>query len=400
MAFDRTYPRDDSEYPEIMSKMDPLIIRVSPTVLMVGSTTYTAKVKMGNKFTGFFVYVSSVGLPIYKQEVDTSGYSNNTSTTGEGSDAWNYIQDMARDWMDTLEQSMLTDSKEKNIIDLLREIKFQMHFDLSGHKEQAEQYGPNLEICTEVPVYIQSILNQLISLNSKLDTLNDALNGENGLNNRITAIEEQVTSVKNSIDDLNTGVSQELSDIDNTLSNDVCTTIQNGYEAVAHAVEVQTGKINNLNQDLNDVATVIGSVKTSGGSYDTSNNTLCGRVNDLIINYIGTDSSGKLWSDVKSIESSVGSAGGDISSLIGTVNSIANKPILTMDSSHVTWLNYWVADVYDSNGSHYWVENFTHLLEDALQDGMVGAYTDTNSTTFDTWWADGWGLRVNVGQVQ
>ena len=129
----RTYPRsehDPNEYPEIMSKMDPLIIRVSPTVLLVGATTYTAKVKLGYNFNGFMVYVSSVGIPIYKEEVDITGLNaEGTNNVGEGSDAYDYVKNKARDWMDTLEKSMLDDSKEKNIVDLLREIKYQMHFE-------------------------------------------------------------------------------------------------------------------------------------------------------------------------------------------------------------------------------------------------------------------------------
>ena len=130
----REYPRNDNEYPEVMSKMDPLIIRVDPLVMVVGSTTYTAKVKIGYKFNGFLVHVSGVGIPIYKEVVDITGYNTGKTTTGEGSDAYKYVQDKARDWMDTLEKSMLDDNKEKNIVDLLRELKYQMHFDLSGHQ--------------------------------------------------------------------------------------------------------------------------------------------------------------------------------------------------------------------------------------------------------------------------
>ena len=97
---ERTYPRPDTDYPEIVSKVDPFVIRVSPTVLVMGSTSYTAKIKMGMQFNGFNIYASSVGIPIYSEPVDISGESNNGSLTGEGSDAWNYIKNKARDWLD------------------------------------------------------------------------------------------------------------------------------------------------------------------------------------------------------------------------------------------------------------------------------------------------------------
>ena len=170
------YPRKPDEYPEIMSKMDPLIIRVSPTVLLVGSTTYTAKIKLGYRFNGFHVNVTGVGIPIYKQEVDIGNKSTTNKSATGNSDAYDYVEKKACAWMDELEKSMISDSKEKNVVDLLREIKYQMHFDLSGHQPSStistsDDYDPRIEICDDVPTYITDIYKLLADMNAKLNNL-------------------------------------------------------------------------------------------------------------------------------------------------------------------------------------------------------------------------------------
>lgn len=170
------YPRKPDEYPEIMSKMDPLIIRVSPTVLLVGSTTYTAKIKLGYRFNGFHVNVTGVGIPIYKEEVDIGNKSTTNKSATGNSDAYDYVEKKACAWMDELEKSMISDSKEKNVVDLLREIKYQMHFDLSGHQPSStistsDDYDPRIEICDDVPTYITDIYKLLADMNAKLNNL-------------------------------------------------------------------------------------------------------------------------------------------------------------------------------------------------------------------------------------
>ena len=176
------YPRKPDEYPEIMSKMDPLIIRVSPTVLLVGSTTYTAKIKLGYRFNGFHVNVTGVGIPIYKEEVDIGNKSTTNKSATGNSDAYDYVEKKACAWMDELEKSMISDSKEKNVVDLLREIKYQMHFDASGHKYPAivpgtDEYDARMEVCTEVPTYIEDLYTMLLQITIRLDNLTSVING-------------------------------------------------------------------------------------------------------------------------------------------------------------------------------------------------------------------------------
>lgn len=161
------------DYPVVISKMDPLIIRVSPLVLVVGTTSYSAKIKTAIKWKGFFIYSSGLGEPIYQQEFKNSDNLQNTNS--ENSPLYLAVKEEATKWIDSLEDSFATAS-EKNIVDMLREIKFQNHFDLTGHTANASDY-PNLEICTGTPTYIHKILEQLTELNVKLNNLNAIIFG-------------------------------------------------------------------------------------------------------------------------------------------------------------------------------------------------------------------------------
>lgn len=161
------------DYPVVISKMDPLIIRVSPLVLVVGTTSYSAKIKTAIKWKGFYIYSSGLGEPIYQQEFKNS--SNLQNTNSENSPLYLAVKEEATKWIDSLEDSFATAS-EKNIVDMLREIKFQNHFDLTGHTANASDY-PNLEICTGTPTYIHKILEQLTELNVKLNNLNAIIFG-------------------------------------------------------------------------------------------------------------------------------------------------------------------------------------------------------------------------------
>lgn len=169
---DFEYPH--SSYPVIISKTEPFVVRVDATVLLIGSTSYSAKVKMGSMYTGFYIFVSGLGEPVEKIAVDIEGY-NDTSLEGiEQSDAYKHIQDEARKWVDALERSVIVETTEKSIVELLREIKYQQHFDMSGHEGHAKDY-PNLEICTDTPTYMEDVVKYFDNLNEKVYTLNEKL---------------------------------------------------------------------------------------------------------------------------------------------------------------------------------------------------------------------------------
>lgn len=386
----REYPRKSNEYPEIMSKLDPLIIRVSPTVLLVGSTSYTAKVKLGTMFNGYYVNVSGVGLPILKQEVDISGHSNTNGTgnKGENSDAWNYIISQAEAWMDTLEQSMLSNNSGKNIVDLLREIKFQNHFDLSGHTDMIEPYKDSVEVCTEEPTYPQSMLTQLISLNTNLTTLNQHMTN---MEQRMVAMEEKINNITPALTALTNRIGSEGTTIEGTIQStgtEIATAIENGLTSLV-------GQMNTMNTNITTVGTDVLKVYSSVGPAAASSPTSIRALLDGWIPNINTISTingtvNTINSNVSSVKSTVeairtvdvpdikntissSSSSGAVSDLSGTVNSMFNVVnsiygkvdyVDDIDVDRVNRMVWWLGDtdnkaeylsyaIHEDNGDYY-----------------------------------------------
>lgn len=258
MVNDSKLPHDT--YPVVVSKLDPLVIRVSDLVLLVGSTSYTAKVKMGQMFNGYHIYVSSVGTPIYKQAVDISGRSTDSDNNrSEGSDAWRYIAACARTWMDDLEKSMTDETTQKNIVELLREMKFQEHFDMSGHiidPDYQEKYGENFELCTEQDVYMKTVIE-------KIDAIYTAIYGTadyEGLNTRLTKIDDTLTKLNGYVDTLE----DKLQAIDTEIKN-----LDTNTQASLGSIHSDLGTIKTELSDMNVtrlpyVADTISSAITSG----------------------------------------------------------------------------------------------------------------------------------------
>lgn len=350
------YPRQLDEYPEIMSKMDPLIIRVSPTVLLVGSTTYTAKIKLGYRFNGFHVNVTGVGIPIYTEEVDIENASTTNKSTVNGmSDAYNKVEERATTWMDDLEKSMIDDSKEKNIVDLLREIKYQMHFDLSGHKYPAiippgqpgydeTIYDERMEVCPEVPTYITDIYKLLAEMNARLNNLmvvmasdgtgsdspTDPNYGKNRLINNVTATYDDNTHGFDVTYDygerVTAGLNERIGDINNPKPNSVIK------------------KLEDIKTNVNTVATNVDTVATDIVDLKTQTATNADTISDAI-----TSGLNQLVAKMNDMNSRIGVSGDDNTkpTLFGKMaavktdtNNILTKPILGSDVTSTTITNF------------------------------------------------------------
>ena len=246
------------DYPVVISKMDPLIIRVSPLVLVVGTTSYSAKIKTAIKWKGFYIYSSGLGEPIYQQEFKNSDNLQNTNS--ENSPLYLAVKEEATKWIDSLEDSFATAS-EKNIVDMLREIKFQNHFDLTGHTANASDY-PNLEMCTDTPTYIHKILEQLTELNVKLNNLNAIIFG--GTLQKVT-----VDGTYISVD----SIGEVTGDNDSTSENKSIiakmTTLSDKIENVQKSIGIADGNNETTVQTyLKNLTNCIGRPKTGDDSPD------------------------------------------------------------------------------------------------------------------------------------
>lgn len=360
-----------TEYPVVVSKIDPLIVRVSATVLLVGSTSYTAKVKMGQMFNGFHVYVSSVGAPIYKEAVDISPYNVTADNNhGEGSDAWNHIESCACSWMDDLEDSMEKSTTQKNVVDLLREIKFQQHFDMSGHiiDPNWEQDYPGMEFCPETPVYMNDIINHLTTLT---DTLSNVINK---IDLWQQATEEKLSNINTSIGKVETAVAKldttntRLDAIETQLNTMNNTTLPNNAQTISNAI---TTGLQTLVSRMNAMNTAIGNVKTDTNNILTSNTNGLPSVKTVVNNRtseIQNTSSALLYK--------VNSTATTINSTVNTIHTTDKNAILDAISSGSGSSAAGIEEVLDAIDT---LSGTVTSTSDNVGTCLEVIYTDTNS---------------------
>lgn len=218
-------------YPKVISKQDPLIVRVDALILLVDSTTYSAKIKFGIALKAFNIYSSGLGSPIYQQDVDVSGMSEEGV---EDSDAYKAIVTEATLWIDKLEDSFSSATSGKSLVDVVNELKAQSHFDITGSEE----------LHTDEMVFDNTASNLITTINNlslkldkldKLDSITDALTSiKNKLCDSSTTLGDQIASaVETALDgimgefaDLSTAISGDISTLSSTI-NDIKSTVNN-----------------------------------------------------------------------------------------------------------------------------------------------------------------------------
>ena len=122
-------------YPQLL-RFDPLAVRISETSLMISNVVFSAECVVGLAFTGFRIYASSVGNPIYEEEVRiTSNTARNT--------ARNIIASKAGLWLTDLQNSVIdvddTTVRQTSIKDSIDRAGWQQHYDLVGYSYKFNQ---------------------------------------------------------------------------------------------------------------------------------------------------------------------------------------------------------------------------------------------------------------------
>ena len=122
-------------YPQLL-RFDPLAVRISETSLMISNVVFSAECVVGLAFTGFRIYASSVGNPIYEEEVKiTANTARNT--------AKNIIASKAGLWLTGLQSSVVNVNnatvRQTSIKDSIDRAGWQQHFDLVGNSYSFNQ---------------------------------------------------------------------------------------------------------------------------------------------------------------------------------------------------------------------------------------------------------------------
>lgn len=325
-------------YPYVVSKSDPLIIRVSELTLLVGSTTYSAKIKQGSPtiFNGFYIFVSGLGEPIARVPIDSSSYSNE-DISGLGSDSYNYVKSQASLWINNLQESFLHAESQKNAVDLLNELKCQLHYDITGNSSLYTD-GMNVDMSA-------------IPLSTKLDNMNKELQDLNvGINNMNKVITEMSTNVSNVADrtrqvaDRLAGSETTLGDMINDAVNSALTSIMGKFTEVLTDTDTIINSLGELPKDgstvhgylRNTIYSVVNSTYNSVGPAATSGSkTLQEYLRNVInttlnntLDSVGTaPSSGTPNRSLQSYIRNIVARSDEVSNVQDTVNAIRNVDV-------------------------------------------------------------------------
>lgn len=169
-------------YPQLL-RFDPLAVRISETSLMISNVVFSAECVVGLAFTGFRIYASSVGNPIYEEEVKIT---NNTARNT----ARDIIASKAGLWLTDLQDSVTTVNdrttnnktafvRQTSIKDSIDRAGWQQHYDLVGKVGEfpsidwAHYYVDGAGIIEDAIIAQTQRIN---SMNSTLNTVNNTLN--------------------------------------------------------------------------------------------------------------------------------------------------------------------------------------------------------------------------------
>ena len=298
-------------YPIVVSKQDPLIVRVNALSLVVGDSSFTAKVKMGTMYNGFFVYTTGIGEPITKVEVSVSGYNNTYVSDSGHTEAYNHIVNVATKWMDELQESFTVSEGPKNLVELIQSLVKVISTDPETGDVGELRVNNTEALYTGEPK--KSIAECVNDINDKL-VITDT-NGTKSITDYLKSIDANIKKIADAL-----GQESENN--------------QNFAKIIADAV---TEGLSNMVTQMDAMNTTITGVKNVVGTIqDTSaDNTLCGTVNDIksTANTIHT-------TDVSDIKSAItsSSSSGDVSAIKTLVEQIdrnTNSASALMSNSSV-----------------------------------------------------------------
>lgn len=248
----------NATYPTVISKQSPLIVRVSETMLLVDSTSYSAKIKLGVQHRGFYIYVSGLGTPIYTYETDGDGKSEEG---GSNSDLHAYLTDLAREWLDNLQDSF-AESSEVSLTEAIQALMYQLHLDVTGDSPdsipedilkfvdtESNTLQEQLDVIkTELSTKLDSIVSQLNLIKEELVTMDnsisgiksdfDTLNGKvETLNTNVSSIATNVSALDDNLNGVNGSVPTLITSLESSISSHASSIGESVNNAITHIDE-------------------------------------------------------------------------------------------------------------------------------------------------------------------
>lgn len=288
-------------YPYLVRMSDPLIIRLDKLSILVGNTNFYAKINKGYYFTGFQVYVSGLGTPVYQREISVES-TNKTMPNGDevrisGEDEA-YIISEAKKWLDALETEIAESTNDNSIQTAIDTLRWQLHYDLTKTNTSAPE-----TIIIDKAVSAITLPDMSTSLTTGIGTLTDRLAPVgNTVYQSISAVatslkdttdtytisralrESSDHSVSSSIKEQTDLIDTEFSTVEDTLGSSSDTPSDGSLFGTLNRVDDQIGtdsnetviqKLNGIDSSTSGVSTDVSSIKDSiGTASDSSTNTL------------------------------------------------------------------------------------------------------------------------------
>ena len=293
---------NSSEYPVVVYKQDPLIVRVNALSLVVGSTSFYAKIKIGTMYNGFYVYSSALGEPIAK----ISSSATNRSETALKS----MISEEAAVWMDSLQNSFVESTGQKNLVELLEtvienaETGAEIRIDATD-TDVAEAlnnlnskfiYG-DVESGTTVAEYSKQLNEKFINTNDSNKTIVDYMKS---LDDKLTYNSKSIAEYLSSIDENIKTIAKALSEVGSDKENFakvIAKAVQEGLSSMVTQMNAMNVSITSVKdtigtKDDENTTTLFGTVNTAksttdnintnvGSTSDSGTSTLCGIANTI-----------------------------------------------------------------------------------------------------------------------
>ena len=176
-----------NSYPHVAKISDPLLVRLDSLSLQVGDSVYHAKIKYGNSFKGYNIYVSGTNMPIVEVNIEESALNKKTaeefhlsSTSIKTSEPQrkNVIKELyAKVWLDDLEEAIANAKGSSEIKQAIDRLNWQLHYDTTESNTVLPSVLDNfsdVDIDTSGGIHIPTMAEEL---NTKIQDVGDQITG-------------------------------------------------------------------------------------------------------------------------------------------------------------------------------------------------------------------------------
>ena len=258
-----------TSYPSVVRTVDPLVIRIEPLSLLVGDTNFYAKIKNGVAFTGFTIYASGLGTPIYEQTVSGVGAKtiSGTVVAVSNSEIMSRLTDAAKAWLDALEDSFSNIETENTIKSAIDRLCWQLHYDITHTSTTTLPTGMDNITIDKDGVGNGTVRDIVTQLNENLTSTDSTTPG---------AIIKVARNIKADSDAYT--ISQALRE---TGYNSIAREISNNTNTMSTKMDTLNNNISGLASTVTNIQLDTQSIKADTSAVNTNTSTVASNTNSI-----------------------------------------------------------------------------------------------------------------------